>query len=195
VPELAGVVQPSLILLNDDDAGYVLVRFDPRSLRMVLESVGELPGAAARAVCWNAVIDMTRQGELPVPTFAAMLARGMAAEPSLLVLQALHSHAAELITRLADVGQAREAKPGPNAPRSPGRRTAGAELTRPVGARRSLRPPGWLPVPPMIAQLGHKRRRKPRSVAHGNVRLNVRPAAHAGDDRADRGVLQNEPER
>jgi hypothetical protein len=33
-----------------------------------------LPGAAARAVCWNAVIDMVRQGELPLPEFAAMLA-------------------------------------------------------------------------------------------------------------------------
>jgi aminopeptidase N len=110
VPELAGVAQPDLILLNDDDAGYVLVRFDPRSLRTVLESAGELPGAAARAVCWNAVIDMARQGEVPVPAFAAMLARGMAAEPSLLVLQALHGHAGQLITRLAGPGQAREAK-------------------------------------------------------------------------------------
>ena len=61
-----GVAQPDLILLNDDDTGYVLVRFDPRSLRTVLESAGELPDAAARAVCWNAVIDMVRQGELPV---------------------------------------------------------------------------------------------------------------------------------
>ncbi len=48
VPELVGARQPDLILLNDDDAGYVLVRFDPRSLRTVLESVGELPGDAGR---------------------------------------------------------------------------------------------------------------------------------------------------
>ncbi|MBO0787075.1 MAG: aminopeptidase N, partial [Actinobacteria bacterium] len=82
VPELVGTVQPDLILPNDDDAGYALVRFDPRSLRTVLESAGELLTAAARAACWNAVIDMTRHGELPVPTFAAMLARAIAAEPS-----------------------------------------------------------------------------------------------------------------
>jgi aminopeptidase N len=110
VPELIGTRQPDLILLNDDDAGYVLVRFDPRSLRTVLESVGEVPGAEARAVCWNTVIDMTRQGELPVPAFAAVLARGMAAEPSVPVLQALHGHAEELITQLAGPGQAREAR-------------------------------------------------------------------------------------
>ena len=110
VPELAGAVQPDLILLNDDDAGYVLVRFDPRSLRTVLESAGELPGTAARAVCWNAVIDMARQGELPAGEFAAMLARGMATEPSVGVLQALHGHAEQVITRLAGPDQARDAK-------------------------------------------------------------------------------------
>jgi len=109
-PELIGARQPDLILLNDDDAGYVLVRFDPRSLRTVLECTGELPAAAARAACWNAAIDMVRQGELPVTAFAAMLARGMVAEPSVLVLQALHGHAEQLITRLADPGQAGEAK-------------------------------------------------------------------------------------
>ena len=70
---------------------------------------GELPGRAARAVCWNAVIDMARQGELPVPAFAAMLARGMAAEPSLLVLQALHGHA-DSSSPGGRPGQAREAK-------------------------------------------------------------------------------------
>ena len=88
----------------------MLVRFDPRSLRTVLEAVGELPGAPARAVCWNTAIDMTRQGELPVPAFAAMLARGMAAEPSVPVLHALHEHAEQLITQLASPGQARAAK-------------------------------------------------------------------------------------
>ena len=110
VPELAGARQPDLLLLNDDDAGYVLVRFDPRSLRTVLEAVGELPGAPARAVCWNTAIDMTRQGELPVPAFAGMLARGMATEPSVPVLHALDKHAEQLITQLASPGQARAAK-------------------------------------------------------------------------------------
>lgn len=39
-----------------------------------------------------------------------MLARGMTAEPSVAVLQALHDHAEQLITRLAGPDQAREAK-------------------------------------------------------------------------------------
>ena len=120
VPELVGAVQPDLILLNDDDAGYVLVRLDPRSLRTVLGSVGELPGAAARAVCWNMVIDMSpAAASCRLPVFAAVLARGMAAEPSVAVLQALHGHAEELITRLAgpDSGTGSQADGSPRLPR------------------------------------------------------------------------------
>jgi aminopeptidase N len=102
VPELLGVARPDLILLNDDDAGYVIVRLDPRSLRTVLASVGELPDALARAVCWSTVIDMVRQAELPLSAFVAMLADGMGSEQSVPVLQALHAHARQIITRFAD---------------------------------------------------------------------------------------------
>jgi len=109
LPELVGVTQPDLILPNDDDTGYVLARLDPRSLATVLDSAGQVPGAPARAACWNLLIDMTRAGELPVPAFAAALARGMAAESSEL-LTALHDHARDLIIQLAGPAQARQAK-------------------------------------------------------------------------------------
>jgi aminopeptidase N len=109
VPSLRGTPRPDLILLNDDDAGYVTVRFDPRSLETVLSSVSGLPGLPARAVCWNAVIDMVRQAELPVPAFAAMLARAMRSE-ELPVLSALWKQAEWLITRFAAPGRAAEAR-------------------------------------------------------------------------------------
>jgi aminopeptidase N len=110
VPSLRGVLQPDLILLNDDDTGYVIVRFDPRSLGTVLSSVGGLPDLAARAVCWNAIIDMVRQAELPVTAFAAMLAAAMRSEPSLPVLSALLDQAEWLIARFATADQAAEAR-------------------------------------------------------------------------------------
>ena len=109
VPSLLGVHQPDLILLNDDDTGYVIVRFDPRSLETVLSSVGGLSDLAARAVCWNAVIDLVRQAELPVTVFAAMLAGAMRSEPSPPVLIALLEQAEWLIARFATPDQAAEA--------------------------------------------------------------------------------------
>jgi aminopeptidase N len=112
VPELAGLdeQEPDLILLNDDDTGYAMVRFDPRSLRTVLESAGELADAAARAVCWNTLSDMVRQAELPVPVYAAALARGIRREPSVSVLQGLASQAEQILVQLAGPRQATAAR-------------------------------------------------------------------------------------
>jgi aminopeptidase N len=110
VSSLRGVLRPDLILPNDDDTGYVVVRFDPRSLETVLSSVGRLPNLAARAVCWNAIIDMVGQAELPVTAFAAMLAAAMRSEPSRPVLDALRDQAQWLIARFATPDQATEAR-------------------------------------------------------------------------------------
>jgi aminopeptidase N len=110
VPELAGTAQPDLILLNDGDTGYVMVRFDPRSLRTVTESVGGLTDPLARAVCWNTIIDMVQQAELPVSAFVATLAEGIRREPSVSVLQALLRQAEQIMRQLAGPGPAAEGK-------------------------------------------------------------------------------------
>jgi aminopeptidase N len=101
VPELAGVSQPDLIVLNDDDTGYASIRFDPRSLRTLTGSIGRIDDALARAVCWNAAIDMTYQAELPVPGFVHMLAGGMGTEPLVSVLQVLHVAANQMMNLIA----------------------------------------------------------------------------------------------
>ena len=69
VPELAGQPQPDLILLNDDDLGYAIVRFDPRSLATLAESIGQFTDSLARTVCWSAVLDMALQAELSLAAF------------------------------------------------------------------------------------------------------------------------------
>jgi aminopeptidase N len=102
VPELAGMPQPDLILLNDDDLGYALIRFDPRSLATLTSSIGAFADSLARTVCWSAVIDMVQQAELSLPAFTAMLCTGMGAEQSVSLLQTLHYVAAQAITRFAD---------------------------------------------------------------------------------------------
>jgi aminopeptidase N len=110
VPELVGLQQPDLILLNDDDSGYAIVRFDPRSLDTLTRSIGELTDPLARAVCWVAALDMAQQADLSIREFAAMVSRGLDTEPSVSVMQTLHHETAQVIAELGDPRRAPEVK-------------------------------------------------------------------------------------
>ena len=103
VPGLVGQPQPDLILLNDDDdLGYAIVRFDPRSLATLAESIGQFTDSLARTVCWSAVLDMALQAELSLPAFVRILVAGMGHEPSISVLQILHQVTSRLLTMTGD---------------------------------------------------------------------------------------------
>jgi aminopeptidase N len=102
VPALVGLAQPDLILLNDDDLGYAIVRFDHRSLATLTASIGAFSDSLARTVSWSAVLDMVQRAELSVPAFVAILVGGMSKEPAVSVLQILHITAARLMAVAAD---------------------------------------------------------------------------------------------
>jgi aminopeptidase N len=103
IPALAGQPQPDLIVLNDTDLGYAILRFDDRSLRTLTESIGDLADPVARTVCWNALLDMARQAELSQPALVRILAAWMGREQSVSLLQAvLLWQALPLLARMAD---------------------------------------------------------------------------------------------
>jgi aminopeptidase N len=110
VPTLAGLPRPDLILLNDDDLSYAIVRFDDRSLDTLKTSIGALDDSLARAICWSAVLDMVEHAELSVPAFIRMLVAGMGREPSVSMLQSLHLTASRLMATTADPGWVRHGK-------------------------------------------------------------------------------------
>jgi len=110
VPALAGRLQPDLVLLNDDDLGYVLIRFDERSLTTLKTSIGAFADSLARTVCWSAVVDMASQAELSVPAFVQIVAAGMGSERSVSVLQLLHAETSRLLATTADPGWVRQGK-------------------------------------------------------------------------------------
>jgi aminopeptidase N len=110
VPALTGIARRDLILLNDDDLDYALVRFDERSLRTLTDSIGAFSDSLARTICWSAVMDMAQQAELSVPAFVRILVAGMPKEPSVSVLQILHGFTLMLVRRTADPAQVREIK-------------------------------------------------------------------------------------
>jgi len=110
VPQLVGLRQPDLILLNDGDLDYAIVRFDVRSIATLTEAIGDLTDSLARAVCWSAAVDMLREAELPLPAFVRMLAGGMGREPSISMLQILHAVTGQLLTLYGDPAWVPEGK-------------------------------------------------------------------------------------
>ncbi len=110
VPSLTGETWPDLILPNDGDLAYAAIRLDPRSLRTVIESLGDLDDPLARAVCWNVVIDMVQQAELPVEVFVTILAREFGREPSVAVLDTLTTLAQRMLVGLADPAKVPQSK-------------------------------------------------------------------------------------
>jgi aminopeptidase N len=117
VPEIVGVEQPDLVLLNDDDLTFALIEFDERSLTTLTESIGEFAESLPRVLSWSAAMNMVSQARLSVPAFIAMLAQGMAQETSISVLQSLLGTGSRTLRALAEpawipTGKARLAEAG-----------------------------------------------------------------------------------
>jgi len=102
VPELVGQPRPDLILLNDDDLDYVIIRFDDRSLDTLKTAIGEFTDPLQRTICWGAVADMAGQAELSVPAFVTIVASGLASEQSVNVLQHVLGVTSRLLESIAD---------------------------------------------------------------------------------------------
>ncbi|MEU8518484.1 aminopeptidase N [Streptomyces sp. NPDC048577] len=56
--------RPALVVLNDGDLTYAKVRLDPNSLQTARRCLSGIPDALTRAVVWNTLRDMVRDGEL-----------------------------------------------------------------------------------------------------------------------------------
>jgi aminopeptidase N len=80
VPALVGMQQPSLLLLNDGDLSYAKIRLDERSKETALSSIHTLDSSLARALCWGAAWDMTRDAEMTADEFVSLVLRGLAEE-------------------------------------------------------------------------------------------------------------------
>ena len=60
-----GARPADLVLLNDRDLTFAKLRFDERSWDTVLHQLARVADPLARALCWGALWDATRDGELP----------------------------------------------------------------------------------------------------------------------------------
>ncbi|HEY9393019.1 MAG TPA: aminopeptidase N, partial [Nocardioides sp.] len=73
VPQLDGVKQPDLLLLNEGDLTYAKIRLDERSLATALSSLSVLGDSLSRALIWGAAWDMTRDAEMRASDFVELV--------------------------------------------------------------------------------------------------------------------------
>ncbi|MFI8170053.1 aminopeptidase N [Streptomyces sp. NPDC085931] len=121
VAELAGADAPDLVLVNDDDLTYCKSRFDETSLATLREHLGSVTDPLARALCWSALWNMTRDALLPARQFVDLVLRFAGRESEIGVLQMLHAWAESAVTHYS----------------APARRATTAALLA-QGARREL---------------------------------------------------------
>ncbi|MEU6402293.1 aminopeptidase N [Streptomyces sp. NPDC046985] len=93
IAELAGQDAPDLVLVNDDDLTYCKIRFDENSLATLHAHLGALTDPLARALCWSALWNLTRDALLPARDFIDLVLRFADGESDIGVLQMLHAWA------------------------------------------------------------------------------------------------------
>ncbi|MFK0253494.1 aminopeptidase N [Streptomyces sp. NPDC090445] len=93
VAELAGHQRPDLVLVNDDDLTYCKVRFDEGSLETLRTRLGDITDPLARALCWSALWNLTRDGLMPARDFVSLVLTHAGRESDVGVLQMVHSQA------------------------------------------------------------------------------------------------------
>jgi aminopeptidase N len=102
VPELVGVAQPDLVLINDEDLTYAKIRLDERSLRSLITASGRFTDPLPAAICWLAAWDMARDAELAIRDYLALVLAGVDFITDISVLQVVLRQVAIAIRRYGD---------------------------------------------------------------------------------------------
>ena len=93
IPKLVGQRQPDLLLLNDGDLTYAKIRLDERSMSTLVAAIDTLDDSLARALCWGAAWDMTRDADMSTSDFVTLVLRGIGSESDLTAVSALLRYA------------------------------------------------------------------------------------------------------
>ncbi|MFF9894148.1 aminopeptidase N [Streptomyces longispororuber] len=90
--------RPALIVPNDHDLTYAKIRLDDVSQDTALRSLSSVPDPLTRAVLWNALRDMVRDGDLPPAVYLATARTHLPAETDLALVSGVLTFAHTVIT-------------------------------------------------------------------------------------------------
>jgi aminopeptidase N len=102
IPALIGTRRPDLVLVNDDDLGYAKIRFDRDSLTCLTSHIGAFAEPLPAALCWAAVWDMCRDGELAARDYVRLVLAGVASTTEIGVVETMLERAGIAVRRYAD---------------------------------------------------------------------------------------------
>ena len=102
VPEIVGKQKADLVLVNDDDLTYCMMKLDADSLQFVIANIDKIVDPLARSLCWSASWEMTRNAEMRARDFIELVCRGAAHETEISVLDRILSQAATALNTYAD---------------------------------------------------------------------------------------------
>ena len=108
VPSLVGVAAGRLVLVNDDDLTYCLLRLDPASLETLVSRIGDIIESLPRTLCWSAAWEMTRDAELRARDLVALVLSGLPTEAEVGVVQRLLMQARAALSAYAEPAWAAE---------------------------------------------------------------------------------------
>ncbi|MEU9010904.1 aminopeptidase N [Streptomyces sp. NPDC048479] len=101
VDGLTGAERPDLVLVNDEDLTYCKIRFDEGSLATLRAHLGDITDPLARALCWSALWNLTRDALMPARDFIDLVLRFAGRESDIGVLQMLHAWARSALQHYA----------------------------------------------------------------------------------------------
>jgi aminopeptidase N len=97
VAELVGQQQPDLLLLNEGDLAYAKIRLDERSLATVVGGLATLDDSLARALCWGAAWDMTRDAEMTATDFVSLVLSAIGTETDAFGVSRIPAYGAQAV--------------------------------------------------------------------------------------------------
>lgn len=102
VPELVDTEAGDVVLVNDDDLTYSLIRLDEHSLETVIKHIGDFEESMPRTLCWSATWQMVRSGQMRARDFVRLVLTGANGEDKVSVLERVIAQAVTAVGRYAD---------------------------------------------------------------------------------------------
>ena len=206
VDELVGERQPDLLLLNDGDLTYAKIRLDERSLATVVHGLRRLDDSLARALCWGAAWDMTRDAEMAASDYVTLVLQNIGSETDAFGIRAIPGYAALAVNLYSDPTSASRAARDAGRPAcatcstTPSRGSnpqlifAALPTPRPLRQRRGARPssPGCSTAP---LDRGPRHRHRPALDAARRGSRSAGAAGDAGSTRSSRATTPSPARR